>query len=133
MVTPSSWAASPGRSSVSLVKFSRSGSFFIFDTIGNYFQNCQLLFEFAEFSNSCYSCAMSINQPLTGSGSDENFDAVIGRRVHQMMWDQQMTQAVFANAIGMDYSVAVSIGRDTAEMCPVIDLWTGRELMEEAA
>lgn len=38
------------------------------------------------------------------SGPTENFDAVIGRRVHQLMWDRQITQTDFGRRIGVDQS-----------------------------
>lgn len=33
-----------------------------------------------------------------------NYDVVIGRRVHQLMWDQQLTQVAFGERIGVDQS-----------------------------
>lgn len=34
----------------------------------------------------------------------ESIDAAIGRRVHQVMWDRQVTQTTFAEMIHMDQS-----------------------------
>lgn len=38
------------------------------------------------------------------SPTGETLDQIIGRRVHQLMWDQQITQTAFASRIGMDQS-----------------------------
>ncbi len=34
-----------------------------------------------------------------------DYDAFVGRRVHQLMWDQKMTQTAFGERIGMDQSL----------------------------
>ncbi|MFS0853032.1 helix-turn-helix domain-containing protein [Microbacterium sp. 179-I 3D4 NHS] len=39
-----------------------------------------------------------------GSAPISELDAEIGRRVHQALWDQRMTQAVFAAQVGMSQS-----------------------------
>lgn len=36
--------------------------------------------------------------------NNDNLEAQIGRRVHQLMWDRSITQTAFANVIGMDQS-----------------------------
>ena len=46
---------------------------------------------------------MSTNQALNTSEID--LDAFIGRRVHQLMWDLQLTQTAFGNLIGVDQSL----------------------------
>lgn len=38
------------------------------------------------------------------SPAELTIDEYIGRRVHTLMWDQQVTQVAFADAIGMDQS-----------------------------
>ena len=44
---------------------------------------------------------MSTSQAVSIS---EDIDARIGRRVHQLMWDRQVTQTVLGDTIGMDPS-----------------------------
>ena len=46
---------------------------------------------------------MSTNQALNPVEND--LDAFIGRRVHQLMWDQQLTQTAFGQLIGIDQSL----------------------------
>ena len=47
---------------------------------------------------------MSSTQVIVSGGADDGFDAEIGRRVHQLMWDRQITQTAFARLIDMDQS-----------------------------
>jgi transcriptional regulator with XRE-family HTH domain len=42
--------------------------------------------------------------PVEGLAPVSELDAEIGRRVHQVMWNQRMTQAVFAAQVGMSQS-----------------------------
>lgn len=45
---------------------------------------------------------MSAQKEIRHTG--DTLDQEIGRRVHQIMWDRQMTQTVFAERVGMDQS-----------------------------
>lgn len=47
---------------------------------------------------------MSSTNPAPISAADEIDDAFIGRRVHQVMWDQRVTQTTLGSALGMDQS-----------------------------
>ena len=49
---------------------------------------------------------MSSTQVIVSGGADDGFDAEIGRRVHQLMWDRQITQTAFARLIDMDEGFA---------------------------
>lgn len=47
---------------------------------------------------------MSGNQALGAQTPEIDIDAFIGRRVHQLMWDQKLTQTKVGELLGMDQS-----------------------------
>jgi transcriptional regulator with XRE-family HTH domain len=48
---------------------------------------------------------MNAQVPVGGSRpTRESYDRIVGRRVHQIMWEQRLTQTTLAKQIGLDQS-----------------------------
>ena len=68
---------------------------------------------------------MSINI-IDRAADGPDVDVEIGRRVHQLMWDQHVTQTVFADRVSMDQSSVAKRLRGKLG-------WNARQLLSAAA
>lgn len=71
--------------------------------LGNLSGICQRHADIANISESRYDLPMSSAQARSVI-IEPDLDAQIGRRVHQLMWDRQITQTAIGERVGMDPS-----------------------------
>lgn len=62
-----------------------------------------MLDDIADYSENGYCGLMTMNRE-EAAAQPVDVNAEIGRRVHQLMWDRQMTQTTFGELTGMDQS-----------------------------